>query len=215
MFIIKKTQQGFTLIEMVVSIAIFIVVAVVATVALLQVVNANKKAQSIKTAVNNINYALESMTRELRVGTNYNCYPGQSAVRPTTLSGVTACDAQNGNWTLAFLSSKSDVDNDNSSVSCKLIHTYYFNGTSLYKGEQADCGDAYTIYPIIFGTTNTSDARLNESNITFTAGTVRVVTGTDRQPYIQFQFSGTSGSKEKLKSDFDVRTTVSQRLPQL
>src|ERR1039458_2601710 len=56
-------SSGFTLVEMMVSIAIFMVVAVVAVAALLKIVDANRKSQTLQDAVNNINFAMDSITR--------------------------------------------------------------------------------------------------------------------------------------------------------
>jgi len=65
--------RGFTLIEMIVAIAIFANVMLLATSALLSIVDANRKAQSLQTAVNNINFAIDGMARAMRVGRNYHC----------------------------------------------------------------------------------------------------------------------------------------------
>src|ERR1035437_4002808 len=70
-------SSGFTLIEMLVSISIFMVVAVVAVTALLKIVDANRKSQTLQDAINNINFAMDSITREIRVGNMYTCAPGK------------------------------------------------------------------------------------------------------------------------------------------
>ena len=69
----NKTQfqkQGFSLIEVIVSIALFSIILTVALGGLLLVIDANRKAKAIKLVVNNLNLAMESMSRELRVGSN-------------------------------------------------------------------------------------------------------------------------------------------------
>jgi prepilin-type N-terminal cleavage/methylation domain-containing protein len=87
---IKKTsQKGFTLIEMVVAIMIFVMVAMVALGALIKIVDANRKSISMKNSITNLNFALESMTRELRVGSDYNCYSFRAT--PLTLTTANGC----------------------------------------------------------------------------------------------------------------------------
>jgi prepilin-type N-terminal cleavage/methylation domain-containing protein len=66
-------QRGFTLIELLVSVAIFSVVMVIALGALLSIVNADRKADAIAAAMNNVNFSVESMTRSIRTGYNYHC----------------------------------------------------------------------------------------------------------------------------------------------
>ena len=69
--IIPMKKHGFTLIEIMVSLAIFAIVVVVATGALLSTIDATKKAQATQTVLTNLNLALEGMTREIRTGSNY------------------------------------------------------------------------------------------------------------------------------------------------
>jgi len=69
----KRNKRGFTLIELIVAIALFGFVSVAAVSAMLAVVDGNKKSQSLVSAMGNLNFAMESMTRELRVGRLYDC----------------------------------------------------------------------------------------------------------------------------------------------
>jgi prepilin-type N-terminal cleavage/methylation domain-containing protein len=206
-----NTKRGFTLIEMIVSIAIFMTVATVAIGALLKVVDANKKAQSIKTSITNLNFVLDAMTRELRVGTKYNCNSG--VVTPTSLTTAQACTtALADSWSIAFNSSK--IAYDGGGNPCSLIKVYSFDKTTstIKKGDQETCNGTYTMYPILYGATSANDPNATDAMINFSAGTVRVVTA-NVQPYVQLHFVGSSGIKEKNKSYFDVQTLVSQRLP--
>lgn len=65
---IKKTNRGFSLIEMMVAISIFSIVVMISMTAILSVVDSNKKAQSLKSVMNNLNFALETMTRSIKIG---------------------------------------------------------------------------------------------------------------------------------------------------
>lgn len=66
-------QQGFTLIEMIVSLGLFTVVAVTAVGALLAVISANQQLQAEQSVMTNLSFALDSMTREIRTGYGYVC----------------------------------------------------------------------------------------------------------------------------------------------
>lgn len=74
----NSEQCGFTLIEMIVAIFLFSIVMVVATGTIVAIVGANRKAQAVKSVMNNVAFSLDSMTRSLRVGTGYDCV-GQSS----------------------------------------------------------------------------------------------------------------------------------------
>ncbi|MBU1557669.1 type II secretion system GspH family protein [Patescibacteria group bacterium] len=70
---IKESKKGFALIEVIISVALFSVVMTVGIGSLLNMISANKKSQSLKVVVNNINLAMEGMSKEIRVGYDYNC----------------------------------------------------------------------------------------------------------------------------------------------
>jgi prepilin-type N-terminal cleavage/methylation domain-containing protein len=61
-------KKGFTLVEIMVSIAIFSLVLVAAMGAILSVVDANRKAQTLVEAMNNLNFAMESISRTIKTG---------------------------------------------------------------------------------------------------------------------------------------------------
>lgn len=58
---------------MMVSAALFAIVMLIGVGALLSLVDANRKSQALNSVMNNLNFAVESMSRNLRVGINYNC----------------------------------------------------------------------------------------------------------------------------------------------
>lgn len=84
-------SRGFTLVEMIVALFIFSVVMVVSTGALVSIIEANRKAQSVKSVMNNVSFAVDSMMRNLRVGTGYEPGP-QSACSGNGASSLTFTD---------------------------------------------------------------------------------------------------------------------------
>lgn len=65
--------RGFTIVEMIVSVAIFSIVIVISVGSLLSIIAVNKQTQSMKSVVGNLNYALETMIRSIRTGSGYDC----------------------------------------------------------------------------------------------------------------------------------------------
>lgn len=87
----RSRQAGFTLIEMIVACALFAVVMLVSTSALLSLVGANRKAQALQAVMNNLNVALDGMVRAMRMGSEYYCgtsIPGNVS----SISGTRDCD---------------------------------------------------------------------------------------------------------------------------
>ena len=66
-------KKGFTLIEIIVSLALFSVVITIAVGALLILIASNKQLQDEQSVLSNLSFALDSMTREIRTGTDYYC----------------------------------------------------------------------------------------------------------------------------------------------
>ena len=60
-------ERGFTLVEIMVAIGIFVALVTVSMGALASIFDANRKSQSLKAIMTNLNFAVEVMAREIRV----------------------------------------------------------------------------------------------------------------------------------------------------
>ncbi len=74
-------QRGFTLVEMMVAFGIFSIIMVVAVGSFVSLMEANHKTQELKTVVNNLHFAFENISRNIRTGSLYHC---DIAVSPLT-----------------------------------------------------------------------------------------------------------------------------------
>lgn len=68
-----KMNHGFTLVELLTSIAIFSIVVFISMSSIIGIFDANRKSRSLKTVMTNLNLALEGMSKELRYGYTYHC----------------------------------------------------------------------------------------------------------------------------------------------
>lgn len=66
-------QRGFTLIEMMVALALFTIVITIAVGAFLSLIGQSSKLQGEQRVMTSLNFAMDSMTREIRTGINYYC----------------------------------------------------------------------------------------------------------------------------------------------
>lgn len=112
--------RGFTLIEIMTAVSVFAVVMVISMGAILGVFDANRKSDSLKTVMDNLNFAVDSMSREMRFGKNYHCGTG-------TLTTPQNCSS--GGTLVSFLSS------DGQQIA------YRLNGTQIEKS--VDGGSTY------------------------------------------------------------------------
>jgi prepilin-type N-terminal cleavage/methylation domain-containing protein len=69
----KQTNKGFTLVELMVASSVFAVIMVVSVGALIVTLNTAKRAKALRMTMDNVNFAMESMSKSLRMGTNYTC----------------------------------------------------------------------------------------------------------------------------------------------
>lgn len=77
-FTARRSTSGFSLIELMVSISIFAIVMTISMGTLMTLIDANAKAQALSSAMTNISFALDSMTRNIRTGRNFECTSGTS-----------------------------------------------------------------------------------------------------------------------------------------
>jgi len=66
----KQNKKGFSLIELIVSVALFTVILTASLGSLIVIIDVNRQTKAIKLVVNNLNLAMEGMSRDLRVGSN-------------------------------------------------------------------------------------------------------------------------------------------------
>ena len=208
----QSCRRGFTLVEMIVSLAIFTIVAVVALTALIKIIDANNKAQTIQSAVTSLSFSLDAMSREIRSGSNIQCVKeSHGDFDPTTANlAITSCSIGAGDTLIAFQSSRS-----NTSGSCALWYAYYFTGGTSPQFEKAeqpvtttDCSDRFY---------STSFTSIIPQNITLSSSQSQmgVIYDQNTHPYplVFVELSGTAGTKAVTQTDFTVQTAASPRTP--
>lgn len=119
-----RAARGFTLIEMMVAVSIFAIVMLVGVGSLLSLVQTNRRAEAINSVMNNLNSAVESMSRAIRVGTAYYCSNSATPPSPAVLASPLDCSSTGG-VLLAFESASGDRTNVNDQV------VYRLNGKQL------------------------------------------------------------------------------------
>jgi len=185
----KKRTRGFTLIEMIVSVAIFSVVMLIGVGSLLSMISANKKSQSLQLVMNNLNFAIEDMTRTIRIGTNYHCGSGDIS-KPR--------DCNEGDNYFAFEQTGGNPD----STSDQII--YRLNNGQIEKSTQGGISDSFIAI--------TAPEMVIKSLSFYVQGSYSINENDKKQPKVLITLSGYAGESEKTKTEFNIQTVVSQRV---
>ena len=178
-------RRGFSLIELMVSVALFTIVMTISIGTLLALVNANQKAESLKSVINNLNFGLESMARTIRTGHLYYCTT--SNIDDPLPTGTQDCSSGEKGLVL--------TDDKGKRVA------YRLQGTVIVRATEDDpewipftapevVVDGMLFY--VTGTTPAPDDLL--------------------QPTVTISIRGHAGVKADTESEFHLETTVTQRL---
>jgi prepilin-type N-terminal cleavage/methylation domain-containing protein len=194
------TVRGFSLIEMMVSVALFSIVMVVSTTALLSLIDANRKAQSLQSVMNNLNVSLDGLVRNTRMGSSFYCANSGSSAPPSPV-GVSDCDGSNqpaGN-VFAFTPYGKDPTN----ASQKWVYWYDTSVPASKRLRKSEDG-GLTFFPLTAPEVQIDDMKF------YVIGTN---SGDNQQPRLVMIMKGTAGSnKAKTRSTFNIQATAVQRL---
>ena len=197
----KNKTSGFTLLEVIVSVAIFSIVFVSVAGAFVSVMDAYQKVTSTSANIDNLTSALESMVRETKTGSVYFC-----SNSPGTFTTPHDCSS-GGNY---FAFTNINVPRPYGSVNDPIVYKFVSCSgapSDPYCGRiqrSDDSGASY--YPV-----TVAPPAITINYVKF------YVTGTAplpdiAQPKVTIIMKGTVGVKANIVVPFSVQTTVSQRI---
>lgn len=208
-------QHGFTLIEMIVSLGLFSIVVSVAVGALLMLVSTNQRLQGEQSVMTNLAFALDSMTREIRVGSYYYC-DSQSTENGSTnifnsdndldtvLQATSYRDCSQGNSGNTRLHGVAFLEGGNSITAGDERILYFFDNTdkTIYRrvgaeAKQSVVSSAINIERVDFFVTGTKSVSVGGGSVT-------------DQPSVTIYVEATEANDPGGKV-YSMQTTVTQR----
>ena len=190
-----KRVRGFTVIEMMVSLGIFTIVLSVSVGALLSMVSSNRKTQSLRSAMDNLNLAMEEMSRNITQGRKYHCGANDFSYPVLNIEDELSCSSGKEKF-LAIENHDGDLSNDADQIVYKLD-----SGTGRLQ-KSINSGQDF------------KDVTAPSINIDHLKFYVFDNDAPDEVPHIVITIGGVAGTKDNIQSSFNIQTMVTQRAPE-
>ena len=193
----QKGSAGFSLVELLVSIAIFAMVITMAVGTLMVLVDANAKAQNMQEVLINMNFAVDSITREVRTGRSFYCTSNESSL--DSLDNFDNQDCPGGNTILSIVEGGTSLSGGTSGGRV----AYRFNNSEATIERRI--GTAAWL-PITSSNVTITSARF------FVTDSNSALDGDDQQANVTIYIEGFAGALLNVDSHFDLQTTITRRV---
>ena len=190
-----NNKNGYTLIETMIAVSLFIIIVTIGMGALLNANRLNQKSKAMRSILDNLSFVMEDMSRNLRTGYSYSCVPASLAVPSSPTSGQSCVG-------IAFEPSGGSGGSD--PWIYEIVNTTTPTVTSFIQ-RSTDNGRHWM--------------PLTPSEITFSAASGFSILGAEsksqngdtQQPFVTIRLVGTITSVGGVSTPFDLQTSLSQR----
>lgn len=188
----RYNQGGFTLIELMVALTLFVIVVLAAVSSLYTVNNASRRVESMRTVLDNLNFAMESMSRTIRTGYEYTC----GGIGQT----IQNCNFENSNGTdKLYLKTALGIDSEieyswiiNADGKGQIVKRVYDTGSSSWSNAIAITAPEIDIQGFAFYVDGAES-------------------GDSTQPSVMIFAQGVASTEDQNSAPFAVQTYISQR----
>lgn len=192
----KKQNTGYTIIETMIAVSLFIVVVMAGMGALLNANLLHGKSQNMRSIMDNLSFIMEDMSKNLRTGSDYHCFSGTV---PSGSPDPQSCD--DGGTGISF---KSHPDEEQ--------WVYYkdvtANGFGIFK--KVGTADAVQLTPdeVVI------DNSVSPFSVLGAEPYLSSCTSPSdcQQPFVTIRLVGKIRLKEGVETPFSLQTSVSQRM---
>jgi prepilin-type N-terminal cleavage/methylation domain-containing protein len=199
--------RGFTLVELLVTMALFISVMTIAVGALFSAQVVNTRLEQTQAVLDGMNLATEVIVRDMRYGSNFYCDTSLPQPAPTLRKG---CAYPGGGTVLIFRPQIALAGSTNQRLDRV---AYYLSNGMLYKDEYPYQGSKRT-FQITSSDVNISTLAFYTTGLNSTQGTSDYANASDfNQPLITLVISGVTIPRKKTIQpvSFSVETSASSR----
>lgn len=194
-------ESGFTLIEVMIAMAIFIIVVTIGIGAVLDATSAHYRSKNIRTVMDNLNFVMEDMARNIRLGSDVRCVPSGETPDISGASTIVPLSCAN----------PFDPSEAHSQIVFKNLNGQY----QLYAILRPTPSSSWQIDKAVQGGTLSSitppEVSIDFSKSGFTVrGAQGTADGDFQQPLVTIRLAGTITYKD-VPTAFAIQTTVALR----
>ena len=191
-FFIKKNIGGYTIIETMIVISLFIIIVMIGMNALLNANVVSNKSQKTRSIMDNMSFAMEDISRSLRTGHAYHCIT--DGVTNNNNPPAFSCPGVSGGVGGGGISFKSSLGN-------QWVYYIDVNG-NIFKSTDGGA---------TFVQLNPNEVKINTTQSGFIVlGAEAPSSGDHQQPFVTIRLVGTI-NYENVVTSFSLQTSVSQR----
>lgn len=189
-----KTKGGYTIIETMIAISLFLIVVTIGMDSLLNANLIHKKSQDMRSILDNLSFIMEDMSRNIRTGYSYYCITGVD-----TLSSVSNPKSGQSCWGIAFEPATGDTANNNDQW------VYAIDSSNhIIKSTQGPYIASNFIQL-------TPDEVVIDSISSFSVLGAEPPSGNEQEPFVIIRLSGKINYRNVV-TPFSLQTSVSQRV---
>lgn len=188
-----KKNSGYTIIETMIAISIFSVIATAGTAALLNASVVHQKSQDMRSLIDSLSFIMEEVSRNVRTGYGYRCMATFSA------SSIEVPQSCASGRVIAFES----APGDDTSTADQWVYKIEGSGSTYTISRSVDSG-------ITWVQLNPAEVVLSSAS-GFSVLGAEAQPGNTQQPLVTIKLVG-SITYKNVTSPFSIETAVSQRL---
>jgi hypothetical protein len=191
-FKIKDSNRGYTIIETMISVSLFLIIITSGMTALVNANSLHQKSQDIRSIMDNLSFIMEDMSRNLRLGRGYHCGDSVSIESPKscTSAGI-----------IYFEESLAGVSGNASDQWGYKVES--IDGTNFNISKTEDGGASWFQL-------NPPEVKL-KSFSGFAVLGAEAPSGNSQQPFVTIRLIGTITTKN-IVTPFSLQSSVSQRV---
>lgn len=191
-----KTKGGYTIIETMIAISLFLVVIMIGMDSLLNANLLHQKSQNMRSIMDNLSFVMEDMSKNIRTGSDYYCITGSD-----TLANVSVAKSGQSCWGVAFEPATGDPLNANDQW------VYYISGGKIFKSTQGP----YLASSFVQLSPDEVVLDIAPTVAGFSVLGAEPPLGNNQQPFVNIRLVGKITYKSVV-TPFSLQTSISERL---